>query len=280
MTINLDSDTVAGFGEEWSHFDQTEAMDRELRAAFDRYFAVFPWDSLPPAPAGFDLGCGSGRWAGYVAPRVRTLYCIDASSAALAVARRNLSNVPNCVFVAASVDSLPLPDNSMDFGYALGVLHHVPDTEAGIKSCVAKLKDRAPLLLYLYYAFDNRPWWFRAVWHVSDGVRRFVSHLPFRAKLIATHIVAAGVYWPLARVSAAAERAGANVHGFPLSIYRHHSFYTMRTDAFDRFSTRVEWRFSARRIVQMMEAAGLAEIRVSDREPYWCAVGFKGARGA
>jgi SAM-dependent methyltransferase len=278
MTTNLDSVTVAAFGEEWSHFDQSEADDRELRAAFDRYFTVFPWDCLPVAARGFDLGCGSGRWAHYAAERVGTLYCIDASSAALAVAKRNLTNDGNCEFFAASVDCLPLPDNSMDFGYSIGVLHHVPDTEAGIKSCVAKLKEHAPLLLYLYYAFDNRPRWFRAVWRASDQVRKFVARLPFRAKLITTHLVAAGVYWPLARFSAIAERAGADVHEFPLSMYRDHSFYTMRTDAFDRFGTRLEQRFTAQQIVRMMEAAGLVDIRVSDREPYWCAVGFKGER--
>ena len=71
------------------------------------------------------------------------------------------------------------------------------------------------------------------------------------------------------------ERLGANVSAFPLSTYRHLSFYTMRTDALDRFGTRLERRFTAAEIVGMLDAAGCGEIRVSDREPYWCVVGVK-----
>ena len=68
------------------------------------------------------------------------MHCIDASDAALDVAKNNLRQFKQCQFHHASVDNIPLADNSMDFAYSLGVLHHVPDTQAGINACVAKLK--------------------------------------------------------------------------------------------------------------------------------------------
>src|SRR5581483_11541815 len=150
----------------------------ESRELFENYFKIFPWADLPPDAFGFDLGCGSGRWARHVAPRVGQLYCIDASSDVISVAKRNLVGSPNCVFQAASVDAIPLQDSSMDFGYSLGVLHHVPDTFQGIRSCVAKLKRGAPFLLYLYYSFDNRPRWFRLLWKISNLLRRIISTCP------------------------------------------------------------------------------------------------------
>jgi ubiquinone/menaquinone biosynthesis C-methylase UbiE len=266
---------VEGFGEEWSRYDQRGADDAELQEAWSRYFAIFPWHMLPPDAVGFDLGCGSGRWARLVAPRIGTLHCIDASHKALEVARRNLRSLSNCEFHEASVDQIPLADGSMDFGYSLGVLHHVPDTEAGIRACVEKLKPGAPLLLYLYYAFDNRPAWFRAMWRASDLVRERISRLPTRAKILTTQLIAATVYYPLARTSAVAERMGLDVSAFPLSFYRRHSFYTMRTDALDRFGTRLEQRFTAAQIRSMMERAGLVDVRFHEEEPFWCAVGFR-----
>ena len=129
---NLDPAVVEGFGQEWSRFDQSAVHQDELRALFEAYFSVFPWETLPANAIGFDLGCGSGRWAQFVAPRVGRLHCVDASSSALEVARRNLKSYPNCEFHCASVDAIPLPDSSADFGYSLGVLHHVPDTQKGI----------------------------------------------------------------------------------------------------------------------------------------------------
>jgi hypothetical protein len=163
----------------------------------------------------------------------------------------------------------------MDFGYSLGVLHHIPDTAEGIRSCVNKIKPGAPFLVYLYYAFDNRPAWFRAIWKISDIFRRGISALPFGLKKLVTDLIAVLVYLPLAKTAAVLEKAGLNVESFPLSVYRHHSFYTMRTDALDRFGTPLEQRFTRAQITKMMTAAGLENIRFSDGFPFWCAVGFK-----
>jgi SAM-dependent methyltransferase len=272
---NLDENTVRGFGDEWSRFDQTGAPAAEVDDLFRSYFRVFPWDRLPDGAVGFDLGSGSGRWAKLVAPRVGVLHCIDASADALDVARRNLAGLENVRFHHASVDAIPLADASADFGYSLGVLHHVPDTAKGIADCVRKLKRGAPFLIYLYYAFDNRPRWFRAVWRASDAVRRAVSAMPLRVRYASSQALAGAVYWPLARTSRALERLGVDVSHVPLSAYRDRSFYMMRTDALDRFGTGLEQRFTRAQITAMMTAAGLSEIRFSDAVPYWCAVGIK-----
>ena len=71
----------------------------------------------------------------------------------------------------------------------------------------------------------------------------------------------------------AGDRLGLDVSPMPLSAYRRSSFYTMRTDALDRFGTRLEQRFSRSQIEQMMVAAGLTNIRFSEKEPYWVACG-------
>jgi SAM-dependent methyltransferase len=271
---NIDPTTVASFSDEWLRFDQSEMTDSELHKVFLEYFAVFPWDNLPHQAEGFDMGCGSGRWARMVAPRVRKLNCIDPSEA-IGIAENALSDFDNVLFYKTSLDSTSLQPASQDFGYSLGVLHHVPDTAAAIRSCVELLKPGAPLLLYLYYAFDNRPLWFRALWVLTDFARRLIYRLPPVLKHLVTDAIAALVYWPLARLSSLMTALGVNVHGVPLSFYRDHSFYTMRTDARDRFGTPLEQRFTRSQIEKMMFDAGLVEIRFSESAPYWCAVGVK-----
>lgn len=273
MTENLDKNVVEGFGDEWTRFDQSGLSATELEAMFENYFSIFPWDALPPNAVGFDLGCGSGRWARLVAPRVGKLHLID-PSAALDVARRNLAAADNCEFHLAGVENIPLEDGSCDFGYSLGVLHHVPDTPAGIRACVEKLKPGAPFLVYLYYRFDNRPVWFRALWRVSDIFRRGISRLPHGARFAISQVIALLIYWPLARAAKIAERSGMNVERMPLSQYRDNSFYTMRTDALDRFGTRLEQRFTKAEIAAMMADAGLGDIIFSNSS-FWTAVGYK-----
>jgi SAM-dependent methyltransferase len=277
---NIDLPTVTGFGAEWSRFDQSGLSPEELERTFQMYFGIFPWERLGPAAVGFDLGCGSGRWARLVAPRVGRLHCVDPSASALAVAERNLAGLPNCTFHRAGVDELPFADESMDFAYSLGVLHHVPDTARGIRGCVRKLKPGAPLLLYLYYAFDNRPPWYRWLWRGTDAVRRLVSRLPAGPRFLAADLLAGAVYLPLARAARLAERMGGAFETLPLSFYRNASFYVMRTDALDRFGTRLEQRFTAAEVRAMMAGAGLENITFSASAPYWCAIGWKALAGS
>ena len=270
---NIDVKTVAGFGQEWAAYDQTELDPAELQWMFDSYFGIFPFADLPSNAEGFDLGCGSGRWADLVLQRVGVLHCIDPSQQALEVARRRLADQPGARFHLASVDDMPLADGSQDFGYCLGVLHHIPDTAAGLQQCVRRLKPGAPFLLYLYYSLDNRPFWFRALWRATDRVRRGISRAPFWVRKRVTQLIALAIYWPLARGAKLAERMGKNVSNFPLSTYRDASFYTMRTDALDRFGTRLEHRFSKPEIAAMMTRAGLTDLVFSDHAPFWVACG-------
>ncbi|MGK0297594.1 MAG: ubiquinone/menaquinone biosynthesis C-methylase UbiE [Gammaproteobacteria bacterium] len=275
MNKNYDEKVVADFGHEWSVFDQSDVPEDELHDTFKKYFSIFPFTILTESAEGFDLGCGSGRWARFISPLVGKLHCIDPSSKALDVAHKNLTDSKNCSFYLASVDEIPLMDNSMDFGYSLGVLHHIPDTQKGIDQCVKILKPGAPLLLYLYYAFDNRPFWFKCIWNISDVLRKTVSKLPNKLKYFLCQIIAFVIYFPLAKIALIIEKIGINPSNFPLSTYRNKSLYTMRTDALDRFGTRLEKRFTQKQIMKMMMKAGLDKIIFNNNEPYWCALGYK-----
>jgi SAM-dependent methyltransferase len=274
---NLDPATVRGFDRKWRAYDQSALHGAEYDSLFNGYFGIFPFDELPPDAEGFDLGCGSGRWAAGVLPRVGVLHCIDPAEQALAVARQWLDGQPGARFHAASVDAIPLADASQDFGYSLGVLHHVPDAFAALCDCTRKLKPGAPFLLYIYYRFDGRPDWFVLLWKASDLLRRVVSRAPFPVQRAVAVAVAALVYWPLARLARVTERIGLRIRNLPLRSYRFSSFYSMRADALDRFGTPLEQRFTRPEIEAMMLRAGLRDIRFSDSEPFWVACGRKAA---
>jgi len=271
---NIDKKTVNSFGDEWSRFDQISLNEVESKKIFNEYFSIFPFSILNSQSEGFDMGCGSGRWARYVAPHVGKLNCIDPSSS-IEVARNCLIEHLNINYIKASVDETGLTPSSQDFGYSLGVLHHVPDTVAAIRSCVNLLKPGAPLLLYLYYSLDNRPLWYKFIWYMTNLLRRIICIMPSNIKGMLTDIIAVLVYFPLAKLSKSLEKLYLPVHFIPLSYYRNHSFYTMRTDSRDRFGTPLEKRFSKKKIAEIMNNCGLINLYFSENAPYWCVVGFK-----
>lgn len=275
MNNNTDYQIVEAFGDEWKRFDYSALSETELKEMFNCYFKIFPWENLPDGAVGFDLGCGSGRWAKFVAAKVGKLHLIDPSIEAVTVAQKNLAKFENCIFHVASVDEIPMEDESADFAYSLGVLHHIPDTEAGIRACVAKLKKNAPFLVYLYYSFDNRPYWYSAIWKTTELGRSLISRLPYTLRYWVSQVIAFLIYLPLARLSWGLERMGFDVQLMPLSSYRYRSFYVMRNDALDRFGTKLERRFSRSQIQRMLESSGLYNISFSDTPPYHCAIGYK-----
>lgn len=276
MPRNVDLQTVSGFGYQWSRFTHAELDPNETQRAFRDYFRIFPWHLLPPhGGVGADIGCGNGRWAALVAPRVSWLHLVEASARALEVAKQNMSQHPNVSFYCATVDDMPLAEKSLDFAFSLGVLHHVPDPQRAMAAIAQRLKPGAPFLAYIYYAFDNRPIWFRILWRLSDIGRRLISRLPNDLRYYVSQIIAFLIYWPLARLGLLLDKIRCLPDSWPLAYYRDKSFYVMRTDALDRFGTRLEKRFTRREIQAMLESAGFDNVRFSEHEPYWCVVGIR-----
>ena len=272
---NIDKKTVDGFGEEWSKYNQSSIPDEELEKTWNQYFDMFSFEELGNDSEGFDMGCGSGRWAKIVANKVHLLNCIDPSKKALNVAKRNLSNFSNIRYFNASVNDNILKENSQDFGYCLGVLHHIPDTLEGIKACARLLKKDAPFLLYLYYNFENRSFFYKLIWRLSNFQRKIISSLSPKAKIFITSIIAYLIYFPLARFALVSEKLGIDVSNFLLSYYKNKPFYFMRTDALDRFGTQLEKRFSKDEIQTMLQEAGFQDIRFSKNMPFWVSISRK-----
>jgi SAM-dependent methyltransferase len=276
---NTDQPTEKAFDDKWgAPWIPSRDAAHSLRM-FHASFGMFPFAELREAE-GFDLGCGLGRHAVMVGPMVGKLHCIDPSPNGIASAKRRMHASGNVVYHLAGVDDMPLADGSQDFGYSMGVLHHIPDPQDGLNKCVAKLKPGAPFLLYLYYSFDNRPWWFRMLWRLSDVLRRAIVRLPFRWKKRTTDAIAILVYFPLSRFSLLMERMGVGVANFPLSFYRRVPLLNLKVSSLDRFGTNLELRFSRAEMEEMMKNAGLEHIRFQEHPPYWIALGRASAVGA
>ena len=138
--INKDEKVIKEFGDEWTKFDHSNLDKAKLKESFNQYFSIFPWEKLRKDAIGFDMGCGTGRWAQFAATntKVKSLNCIEPSEA-IHVAEKNLINHKNIKFLKETTENCSLSPNSQDFGYCLGVLHHIPDTQRALNDCIKLL---------------------------------------------------------------------------------------------------------------------------------------------
>ena len=272
---NIDTSTVQSFGEEWKKFNRFN--EEEISNIGDSYFDIVKEEMLGKDKLAIDFGCGSGRWTKYLHDKVSMVAAVDPSDAIYSAARL-LEKAENVQLYKTSIDHLPFPDNYFDFGFSLGVLHHIPDTTKAMSDCIQKIKPGGYFLVYLYYSLDNRGILFKLLFRISDLLRRIISKFSGRTKRFVCDMLAILLYMPFVLLSRLLKKLGVKKEyrsKIPLHVYEDASFFVIRNDALDRFGTPLEQRFSKNEIVEMMQNAGLDQIVISQKMPYWHAVGKK-----
>ena len=271
--MSKDNNVIRDFGDEWERFNfLDEKKLQSLREQFDKYIAPLPEelrkrDDLIIA----DFGAGTGRWSYFLKDFAAKIYVVEPAEKAFRVLNSRFGNDSKVVLLQESVESNQISEKSLDLAVSLGVLHHITDTQGAIQKVAEKIKPGGTFLGYLYYSLENKPFLYRALWRLSDFIRKVISRLPKKFKLVLADFIALTIYLPLATISRILERFGISVDSVPLHHYKDLSFHIMRNDALDRFGTTLEQRFTQTQIVQMLISAGFTQksIRFSSGEPFW-----------
>jgi len=272
---NLDKETVESFGEEWTKFSSFDPA--EIERMGNEYFDLLEGIPVNENSYVLDVGCGTGRWSYYLSPKVKFIEAIDPSNAVFSAARLT-DGKPNIRVTKAGVDNIPFDDNSFDFIFSLGVLHHLPDTVAALKKIFRKVKPGGYFLVYLYYNLDNRGSIYKAIFKLSNGIRKIISRTPKKIKQFLAELISFTIYLPfvfLARLCKAIFPGKDFYKKIPLSYYHNKSLTIIRNDALDRFGTPLEKRFSKIEIEKMLKEAGFNNVVFSPRTPYWHCVAQK-----
>lgn len=234
-------DHYSKFWTEWSGI--LPYQERE----FNEYFDLVDLRSLDGARVA-DFGAGMGRWS-YMLDRrcrLRELVLIDFSDA-IFTARRLLAQSPHAIFFMADLTRLPFRAKFADFIMSLGVLHHLPYDCLTVTRDIARFAPR--LLLYLYYALDNKPWYYRVLLRLYTPLRKQLCQVRSPRFRVAFSWFALLVFClPFIAL-------GYLLKPFGLSRFvplfdEHHwaGIEGMRHSVYDRFFTRIEQRVTRAQI--------------------------------
>ena len=270
---NLDQGVIDGFGHEWAAFDYAETETAEaLDAQFVAYCAPIDLTAFNPSTSiAADFGAGSGRWSSRLAPFFSLIYALEPSDSASTVLKKKFTDDPKITVLQETVGVNSIPAESLDLAMSLGVLHHIPDTGLAIKDVSRSIKPGGFFLCYLYYDLENKPMYYKMIFRGVNLVRKVISGRPQPFKRLSATIIAAVVYWPLARLSKLLKKLGVDTSNIPLHHYADMPFVMLANDALDRFGTSLEQRFSRAEITEMLRAVDfdLTTLRFSEIEPFW-----------
>lgn len=131
----------ASFGYEWQRWSRVqfeqENLGRPMAGHTTRMFDAvteFPAESLRGKTI-VDFGCGPGRFLDVVRRRGGVAVGLD-MSLAVESARANFAEDLEVFVVQGDVLNPPFKRGAFDAGYSIGVLHHTPDPERGLRALV------------------------------------------------------------------------------------------------------------------------------------------------
>ncbi|MFM7864154.1 MAG: class I SAM-dependent methyltransferase, partial [Planctomycetaceae bacterium] len=142
---------LESFGFQWTRFNV--AHEDEDKATFLAKTAVSP-DSLRGLSV-LDAGCGGGRYT-LLCGSAGALVTATDHSRAVDKAAELCRHLPNTRFLQADLKQLPLPENSFDFVFSIGVMHHDASTQAVFQAVARLVRPGGRLSVWLY---RRNQWW-------------------------------------------------------------------------------------------------------------------------
>ena len=206
-----------------------------------------------------DAGCGMGRHARQIASYAGQVIAVD-FSAAIEQAARNTADCSNVSCMQADLLGLPLDDNTIDFAYSLGVLHHLEQTEAALAGLVGKLKPGGRVRVYLYW---KKHGWSGQLLRAVTVARKVTTRVPFSFLRAACWLLSLALWVGVVLPYRALSSLGVTRHEhWPLFVYARYPFTVLYNDQFDRFSAPIEKRYDPEEVEAMLRRAGLENITV------------------
>jgi SAM-dependent methyltransferase len=250
--------TQESFGYEWTHFNEWRPSGE---VNFQDYFDGVDLASLRGATV-LDAGCGMGRHARQIAPFAARVIAVDFSRA-IDQAALNTADAGNVDCVQGDLLALPLADESFDFIYSLGVLHHLDDTGRALRGLVAKLRPGGRLRVYLYW---KRHGWRGHLLRVATAARRVTTRMSLPALRGCCFGLSLGLFTFVVAPYRLLTSLGVSAHrDWPLFVYTKYPFGVLYNDQFDRFSAPIEKRYDEDEVKQLLEDAGLRVVDVHPR---------------
>lgn len=173
---NVIEETGEHFGNLFAGFDDETYFVDGLKVVTDRLKKNnYPLDALQ-GKKGLDAGCGGGRYA--VALRKLGLghvTGVDMSAPGLADACKRVkeNGIDGVEFQQANVLDLPFEDETFDFVWSSGVLHHTTDMQKGVNELLRTMKTGG---CGYFYLIENPGGIF---WDTIDLLRVLLNGIPF-----------------------------------------------------------------------------------------------------
>jgi 2-polyprenyl-3-methyl-5-hydroxy-6-metoxy-1,4-benzoquinol methylase len=255
---SLSRRTQALFGDEWQRFPELLAVHADIFRWYFEGDGGVAWAGLRV----LDAGCGMGRWLHFARERGARIVGMDVSAAVDVAARRAGAEAD---FVQADLRQPPFAPQSFDLVYSLGVVHHVADPAAAVRSLAKLVRPGGTLRLYVYRSLADEGLSRRALLALVTALRAVTTRLPpdaLHAFSWTVSAVATAVLLAPRRLLRRSRMGDRLTRGLPLVHYTDVPFRMLVAEQFDRFGAPLEGRYRRDEVEEWLQAAGLDVVAI------------------
>lgn len=213
---------------------------------------------------GLDAGCGGGRHVVKCARAAATIIGVDLSEA-VEEANRKSRALKNAHILQADIFKLPFKENTFDFIYSLGVLHHLPEPQRGFDCLADLLKVDGAIYIWVYKKSLRKV--------ILKPIREITSKLPtkilFYMATILSFVGYFGIIVPC-RTLIKTFRIFKKIIPSHILEYSKYNFKVYLTDWFDRLSAPIANYYSPEEIERWFKTKKLSDIQIRTIGDSWC----------
>ncbi len=179
------------FSREWDAHFETDTERTWGYTVQERIDQLFMETQLTPEQMKgmriLDAGCGNGTLTNRLGAYCKQIVGVDYSSGVQWAERQRTSE--NVVFLQGDLQHPPLPEESFDMAFTIGVLHHTDDTRRTFDAVAKLVKPGGKFYFWLYRKPDRFLGRYIKV-PIYDAMRWVISRLPPKAQNLAVHAYA------------------------------------------------------------------------------------------
>lgn len=266
--------TASHYGYLWGRSTVTPEANELTSYHFNRMERAL---SLPPSNGLIlDAGCGDGiDLANQAGTQGAEIIGVELSEGGCRASFQRSLAFSTAHVIQADLCRLPFDDDSFDFVYSYGVLHHLPSPKEGLQELVRVLKPGARVAAYLYKDFSDRAVGWRWLLTATNQLRRITPYLSHRVLYLLCQAASPLVYvlftipFRILRLIPGLRSLAAD---FP---FRHATGpFSLVGDLYDRFAAPIERRYHREDAEALFQDGGLETV-ITTKDRGWMIAGTK-----
>lgn len=268
MTRDAAQRTIRDFGEQWKRYPESPGYYGSLELLFDHCAPLLAPEELRGCRVA-EIGSGAGRIVRMLLRAgVASVLATEPSEAFEVLARNLEAETERVRLLKITGDRLPA-GAELDFVFAIGVLHHMPDPLPALRAAYAALRPGGRLFAWLYGREGNRAY---LLW--AGVLRRLTTRLPPGALAALVRLLQP----PIAAYATACRVLPLPLRGYLARVFGRMSPEQQRLILYDQLKPAYAKYYRRAEVVDLLAAAGFEDIRLHHRHGYsWSALGTRRA---